>query len=148
LDPLPSTILQHFSSLIIDSINGPPINVSPDTGNTWYEANAPGNDFEVAEVMCSADGNTLAMFPNGTLYLSLPPPSQPSALSVATISSNGMPTFELTGQPGYTYIVQASTNLINWEYVATFINTNGTVPFTDADSPNYSQRYYRVVLAP
>jgi hypothetical protein len=53
----------------------------------------------------------------------------------------------LTGQPGYTYAVQASTNLINWEYIATFINTNGTVPFTDPSSTNYNERYYRVLLA-
>jgi hypothetical protein len=121
--------------------------VSPDTGNSWYAANTP-HGFDGVGVKSSADGKTLAIFSDGSLFLSLPPPSLPSALSVATISSNGLPTFELSGQPGYTYTVQASTNLINWEYVATFINTNGTVPFTDPDSPNYSQRYYRVVLAP
>ena len=66
--------------------------------------------------MSSSDGNTLATLDsyNDLIYLSLPPPSQPSALSVPAYSSQGVPTFQLTGQAGYTYIIEASTDLVNW----------------------------------
>jgi hypothetical protein len=120
--------------------------VSPDTGTSWYSANVPGG-FEGGDggkVMSSADGNTLAAF-NGAIYLSLPPPSQPSGLSLATSTFDGSPTFQLTGQPGYTYLVQVSPDLTNWTTIATLVNTNGTVPFTDAASTNYHQRFYRTI---
>jgi len=95
--------------------------------------------------MSSADGNTLAVF-NGTIYLSKPPPTQPFTLAVATIASNGVPTFNLTGQAGYSYFVQASSDLINWATIANLMNTNGTVPFTDPAGTNYAQRFYRIVV--
>lgn len=96
--------------------------------------------------MSSADGNTLAVL-NGGIYLSLPPPSQPFSLSVTGDTIDGLPEFQLTGQPGYSYTIETSTNLIDWADFTTLTNTNGTVSFTDAASTNYSQRFYRV-LAP
>jgi len=120
------------------------IEVSPDTGTTWYMANAPYID---GKVLSSGDGNTLAAF-DGTIYLSLPPPGQSSALSVATNGYNGLPVFQLTGQPGYSYAVEASTNLVDWTNIAVLVNTNGTVPFTDPASSNYNQRFYRAVISP
>jgi hypothetical protein len=134
--------------IILITTEYPVIQASPNTGGTWYSANYPGSGFEnqVMSIMCSADGKTLAVFGNGAIYVSLPPPSEPSALSVATSTSNGLPSFQFTGQPGYTYVVQASTNLANWTNIATIVNSNGTVPFTDPDSTNYEQRYYRTVV--
>jgi len=121
------------------------IQVWPDAGTAWYAANVPSLPGAGTETfMSSADGNTLAAF-NGTIYLSLPPPNQPSGLSIATTTFNGSPTFQLTGQPGYTYLVQASPDLTNWTTIATLLNTNGTVPFTDSVSTNYHQRFYRTI---
>jgi hypothetical protein len=118
--------------------------VSPDTGASWYNVNGPPT-LSYGTVRSSADGKTLGELSFGTIYLSLPPPSQSSALSVAANPSNGLPTFQLTGQPGYSYAVQASTNLVDWTNISLVVNTNGTVPFTDPASTNYNQRFYRAV---
>jgi hypothetical protein len=71
--------------------------------------------------------------------------SQPFTLSVTTNTANGSPVFQLTGQPGFNYTVQASTNLSDWNAIAILINTNGTVPFVDLNSTNFYQRFYRAV---
>jgi hypothetical protein len=118
--------------------------VSPDTGATWYFVNGPYS-LSYGSVQSSADGKTLAELSFGSIYLSTPPPSQPSFLSQTTSSSNGLPAFQLTGQPGYTYVVQASTNLINWTNIAVLVNTNGIVQFTDTAATNYNQRFYRAI---
>jgi hypothetical protein len=58
---------------------------------------------------------------------------------------NGHFALNITGRPGYQYVVQASTNLVNW----TSINTN-TSPFdfVDLDSGLFNQRFYRAYLLP
>jgi len=49
----------------------------------------------------------------------------------------------VTGRPGYFYVVQASTNLANW----ISIGTNGSpFDFVDADSGSFSKRFYRAYL--
>jgi hypothetical protein len=118
--------------------------VSPDGGQTIYEINGPfGTPYISKPSMCSADGRTLGFLDSG-IYLSLPLPSQPTAIS-ATIS-NGVPKFTLKGQPGYTFVVQASTDLISWSNIATVVNTNGTVPFVDPASASFGARFYRAIL--
>jgi hypothetical protein len=118
--------------------------VSPDTGGSWYYVNGPYS-LSSGSVRSSADGKTLAELSFGSIYLSTPPPSQPSSLSETTSISNGWPVFQLTGQAGYTYDVQASTNLSNWTTIAVLVNTNGVVPFSDPAATNYNQRFYRAV---
>lgn len=127
-------------TIIIDSFSG--ILVSPDTASTWYLANGPR--LEVT-VMSSADGKTWAAF-NGAIYLSLPPPSQSGVLSVSANSTKGTPTFQMSGQAGYVYTLQASTNLLDWADIATLVNTNGTVQFTDPTGTNYNARFYRAIV--
>lgn len=60
--------------------------------------------------------------------------------------TNGVPLVRLTGPPGYNYLLQASTNLMDWTSAALMANTNGTVVFIDAAVTNYSRRFYRAVL--
>ncbi len=78
--------------------------------------------------------------------------SQPFRLSVTTNTIGGLHMFQLTGQSGFTYTVETSTNLVNWETVAilantNLANTNGTVRFVDTGSTNARARFYRA-LAP
>lgn len=70
--------------------------------------------------------------------------SEPFFLSVVTNSNNGL-IYELTGQPGYNYTVQASTNLTDWTAIALLVNTNGAVRFSDPAARGYMRRFYRVV---
>jgi hypothetical protein len=75
------------------------------------------------------------------------PPSQPILLA-ASLDSDGTPVVQLTGAPGYNYLLQFSTNLTDWSPAAVLANTNGTVRFSDLAVMNFSQRFYRALLAP
>jgi hypothetical protein len=130
---------------MIEGTDGLGFGISPNAGVSWFPPNSPGPPEGASQIVfCSADGNTLAAF-DGTIYLSIPPPSQFAEFSAASSISNGVPIFQLNGQPGYTYIVQGSTNLIDWTNIASIVNSNGTVPFTDQASTNSAQRFYRAV---
>ena len=58
------------------------------------------------------------------------------------VLSNGNFQFGLQGLEGQTYVVQTSTNLVNWTSVYT---NNGSFIFTDLSTTNYGQRFYRVM---
>jgi uncharacterized repeat protein (TIGR01451 family) len=88
-----------------------------------------------------------------------PNPDDDSASTTVTVGSvtppqltaslnKGSGTFQFTvsnGQSGQQYIVQASTNLVNW--VNVFTNPAYSVPFsfTDTNVSSYGSRFYRVV---
>ena len=65
-------------------------------------------------------------------------------LAPATHAS-GQYALAVAGVPGYKYVVQASTNLVNWVPLQT-----NTAPFTfvDANAGKFRQRYYRSVYMP
>lgn len=70
-------------------------------------------------------------------------------LSGLGVLTNGQFQFTLEGQPGLTYVIQASADLLNWTPVST--NTaveDGTFKFTDPEAPEFMQRFYRAVRVP
>jgi hypothetical protein len=71
--------------------------------------------------------------------------TQPFTLSTTTNTVNGFLLWQLTGEPGFDYGLQASSNLVDWNQIAVLENTNGAVTFYDPDSTNYSCRFYRAV---
>jgi hypothetical protein len=59
--------------------------------------------------------------------------------------ANGMFTLRFYGETGPNYVVQASTNLLDWLPVATNqIGGLGYLEFTDIYSTNFDRRFYRV----
>jgi len=54
----------------------------------------------------------------------------------------------LSGEIGRTYNVEASADLVYWTLIATAVNTNGTLQFTDPARSNLQQRFYRVTFEP
>ena len=56
---------------------------------------------------------------------------------------NGQFALSIVGQPGYQYVVQASTNLVNWMSIATNISPFN---FVDADTSRFSERFYRTYI--
>ncbi len=64
--------------------------------------------------------------------------------------SDGSVTLSLSGAPGSTYVLEATTNLLmpdDWLPVTTNMpGTNGLWQFTDAAATNYPFRFYRVML--
>jgi hypothetical protein len=82
---------------------------------------------------------------NAILTVSPGTPSQPQLSGLIYINDG---TFSLTvnGDSGPDYIVQASTNLMDWTSI--FTNHSPTLPFvwSDAAAGNFSQRFYRIQL--
>jgi uncharacterized repeat protein (TIGR03806 family) len=67
-------------------------------------------------------------------------------LQIASQSfSNGTLQLTLLGNPGGSYVLQASTNLTNWTPIVT--NTAGTnvLEFVDPNASNYPARFYRIL---
>lgn len=68
-------------------------------------------------------------------------PSPAASLGSAGSTSGGF-SFTVSGVPGYTYVIQASTDLVNWTPVHTNI---APFTFTDASSHGFGRRFYRSV---
>ncbi|OHA16858.1 MAG: hypothetical protein A3C79_00835 [Candidatus Taylorbacteria bacterium RIFCSPHIGHO2_02_FULL_45_28] len=71
--------------------------------------------------------------------------SQPFSLSFTGSTTNGAMVQQLTGEAGFDYHIQASTNLLNWTDIAVLANTNGLVRFYDQSSTNAPMKFYRGV---
>ena len=72
--------------------------------------------------------------------------TQPITLAAEGLATNGAPVLKLTGAPGYTYLVQGSTNLLDWTPTALLVNTNGTVLFAEPGPAAKIARFYRATL--
>jgi len=76
-----------------------------------------------------------------------PPPN--GKLSASYLKSGGPVQFTLTGAAGRTYVVQASTDMINWVPILTNSTpASGLLQFIDSKATNYPARFYRTVLVP
>ena len=60
-------------------------------------------------------------------------------------TTNGL-SLMLQGPVGSNYIIQASTDLINWQPITNFATTNSPFFFTDPAATNYNHRFYRGVM--
>jgi hypothetical protein len=72
--------------------------------------------------------------------------TQPISLAMLLMGSNNTPVLKLTAAPGYNYLVQSSTNLVDWLPTAFLANTNGTVLFADPAVTNRGARFYRAMM--
>ena len=73
-------------------------------------------------------------------------PSHAMKFTGLQFGQNGQIQFSLSGVPGDVYHVLASTNLLDWQPIATVTNMDGTIQFTDTAATNYSRRFYRLVM--
>lgn len=63
--------------------------------------------------------------------------------------ANSQAQLQIEGASDTTYLIEASTDLINWKSVGTTsVSTNGTFDFEDPDAANYPSRFYRVRQLP
>ena len=91
--------------------------------------------------------------PNGTNLINiLAPIPDTTPLIIGVAVGNDSVILSLGGAPDYTYILEATTNLTlpgSWQPVATnTLGTNGVWQFTDTKATNFTQRFYRLELAP
>jgi len=61
---------------------------------------------------------------------------------------DGRVSLQLSGLEGRSYVIQASTNLLQWENVSTNLVSGGGLNFTDARAVNFRQRFYRLQSGP
>ena len=71
-----------------------------------------------------------------------------TGLQVGTITQlpGGQVRFDFTGLSGRSYVIQASTNLTDWQNIRTNVGANGPIIFTDSFKIQ-SHRFYRVRTA-
>jgi hypothetical protein len=62
-----------------------------------------------------------------------------------TFGSNGLNCL-LSALPGLNYEIEASTNLVNWIILTNFVSTNSPYYFSDPQTSNFKQRFYRAVM--
>jgi hypothetical protein len=95
---------------------------------------------------------------NYRVVVSDPAGSVVSAVAVLTVgdpplrltpweTTNSMFGFTLTGPIGKVYVVEVTSNLLNWSTLATLTNTTGRTDFIDTTSSNSGVRHYRARLA-
>ena len=71
------------------------------------------------------------------------PDSFPPQMTPAEPNRSGAYTMQVSIPTKLQYVVQASTNLLNWEPIFTNDDAPGVLNFTDWDSTNYPARFYR-----
>lgn len=69
-------------------------------------------------------------------------------LNLSFAPSDGQPHLALAGTPGDRYVIEASTNLLNWSSVLTVTNVSGAVLYDDPASLLEPQKFYRAWLVP
>ena len=72
--------------------------------------------------------------------------NRPTIQAPSTPASSGSFGFQLSVPVGATYVVLASTDLVNWSPIYTNVSESTTVTFADAEAANYPKRFYKVQL--
>lgn len=83
--------------------------------------------------------NTFGVVTSSVAMLTVVQPAQLTPVGL----TGGAFQMELATQPGVQYFVEGSTNLLHWELLENFIATNSSVLWSDADSTNFTLRFYR-----
>ena len=68
-----------------------------------------------------------------------------NTITLGISRAGGSNQLTLNGPTNYNYLVQSSSNLVDWIPAVIVANTNGTVLFNDPAATNYSRRFYRAV---
>ena len=68
----------------------------------------------------------------------------PPEFSGSLALSHGQFQMTVSGTSGETYTLFASTNLVNWTPVASFLCTNSSMTISDSTASNFTKRFYRL----
>jgi len=114
------------------------------TASTYTVVGAQTNNAGSYSVLVT---NTIGAVTSSNALLTVSPPQPPQFLSVSVLA-NGLVQMVLGGQPGASYAIDGSSNLVNWIPLTNFVNTNGTCLFTDTASTNHPVGFYRARSLP
>ncbi len=95
----------------------------------------------------AAGTNFTYNFPSYSMTLLTLSPAAPR-LKAVSMQANGQFQLQLQGQADVPYVIQISTNLINWSSVLTNTLSSNTFEWTDASATNAPRRLYRAVWLP
>ena len=74
--------------------------------------------------------------------------STTSVINNVTRQADGSARLTAYGIIGWTYWIQASTDLVTWSTISTNVSpASGVINLVDSDASNYTSRYYRLMLA-
>jgi hypothetical protein len=69
-----------------------------------------------------------------------------NTITLGASLANGLPLLQLSAPTNYNYLVQSSTNLVDWTPTALLVNSNGIMNFMDSAVTNSGARFYRAVI--
>jgi hypothetical protein len=69
--------------------------------------------------------------------------ARPASLSRYSRLGNGGFQFTIDGEAGVTYVIETSSDLIQWTSLTTVVNSTGPIQFTDPDAATVAKRFYR-----
>jgi hypothetical protein len=90
-------------------------------------------------------GLDAAFIDNIQLPTAGPPVSGSQLRLTSGPSAEGAVRVQLRGQSGQEYVIQASSNLIQWESIGNGVAIDGVISFVDKEAGKHSLRYYRAV---
>jgi len=93
------------------------------------------------------DGQEVELILKSFQFVPLSGP-QAARLNHPRLSAAGLFQCDFTVQPDFRYAVQIAPDLIQWTNVTTFLATNDSLNFADANVPSAGARCYRVVTLP
>jgi hypothetical protein len=70
-------------------------------------------------------------------------PAQPARFQLVSLQPDFSLRLVATGLPGAAYVIETSTNLLNWSALANLVATNGMFEFNTGPATNDAQRYFR-----
>jgi hypothetical protein len=119
-------------------------------------AGQTNSSLTLASVSLTNAGNyfVIATTPGGSVTSSVAVLTVFTAPVISGVAANpdGTFTLNLAGTVGDTYILETTTNLFSaagWQPIATnTLQTNALWQFNDTNATNFSQRFYRLMLAP
>jgi PKD repeat protein len=116
-------------------------NLSGQTATNYTRSNVQPPDLGLYDVIIS---NSLGSITSSLASLSVA--GRPILLNPQT--TNGTFGFTLSGDPGFNYAIEATTNFSTWTNLAILTNATGEVPFTDTNIVPFRYRAYRARLIP
>ncbi len=72
----------------------------------------------------------------------------PPSLNLAGMIANGQPLLNLVGENDRTYVIEATSDFVNWTPIKTNSPTDGQFQFLDIAGTNSNRRFYRVKAFP
>jgi hypothetical protein len=85
---------------------------------------------------------------NGEIIITAVPTPVAIITSAALGFTNGMFGFDVIGPSGSNVVIQASADLHTWIPLQTNLLGSGPLHFSDSQSPDNVQRFYRIQLSP